>query len=540
LHPTTIISIVALETAIGGVQGHRDVEDRARRTRTLGRDCTDEAIMTALLYLLLAVTLHFCAWSSIYTQESNAADLSSPISIPIKKRKTKSVERRNRYLKELPAEAVELSDFYNNEYVGSIGIGTPPQYLTVVFDSGSSDIWLPGSKCVSCGTHTLFDEDESSSFAKAVTSKGVIATFMISYGSGDVIGIIAFETITLSNLSLPDVKIGLAYSEDETISKFDMDGIVGLGFDGLAVVTKPSVIDAVTYTYPNLSHSFSIYLSTDPEDVSKPSSITFGGYDLSIVSETAEFYYTPVVRDASDFTYWTVSMNAFEVLETNEFFSEFDDDVTASFSVCRYGDTCLAIIDSGTSGIGIPTQYMSDILTLVTAGKDCQGLVCVGVGEDDFPVILIYLAPDNIFPLLSADYTECSRKYMTLQYRKCPFVSSTSYSNYIMFSFYTLPNMIEYSECEIRFQESSDFWILGDAFIEAYYTHFDIEVRFAWDWDWDWDWDGIEFAASIAASIAACSSLISFFRKRRICELVLHVTASVMEAPGTGPGAILY
>ena len=31
---------------------------------------------------------------------------------------------------------VELSDYYNNEFVGNLGIGTPPQYFTVVFDTG--------------------------------------------------------------------------------------------------------------------------------------------------------------------------------------------------------------------------------------------------------------------------------------------------------------------------------------------------------------------------------------------------------------------
>lgn len=70
--------------------------------------------------------------------------------------------------------------------------------------------------------------------------------------------------------------------------------------------------------------------------------------------------------------------------------------------------SCLAIIDSGTSGIAIPSEYYDSILAIITGNKDCQELSCVGVTSDDFPVLLISLAPDNVFPLLPSDYTECS------------------------------------------------------------------------------------------------------------------------------------
>lgn len=50
-----------------------------------------------------------------------------------------------------------LVDYYNNQYVGMIGIGSPLQNLSVVLDTGSSDLWIPGMGCTACGNHATFD-----------------------------------------------------------------------------------------------------------------------------------------------------------------------------------------------------------------------------------------------------------------------------------------------------------------------------------------------------------------------------------------------
>merc|ERR1711871_1271161 len=346
-------------------------------------------------------------------------EIQAPIPATIKQlRATSSLQENKKTGK------IELDDYYNNQYIGEIFIGTPPQKFTVVFDTGSSDIWIPDADCGSCDSHEKFDTDSSSTY------KNLDSNFEIMYGSGPVEGKTAEETLTLTDdYVLEHVKMGLVTHESSAIAGFLMDGICGLGFKGIASVTIPPLVDSLE---GGMGKLFAMFLNSDPDDSKNPSHISFGWYDLSIVGNNAKFHYSPVKTYD---TYWGIYMTGFSIVDTKTQEQLIPDPCAK--------DKCNTIVDSGTSGLAVPDAIFEQILLAIQGSNDCIDGECFDTDFDKYPTLLIKLDPGTSFTMLPSDYLLCVE-----------------------------------DECVLRIQSSGgDMWILGDAFIAAYYTVFDVEKK---------------------------------------------------------------
>lgn len=90
---------------------------------------------------------------------------------------------------------LNLQDF---EYLGEVSIGTPSQTFNVVYDTGSSNLWVPSSECTNfkvspaCAVQNRFYANRSSTYSKCNMAR---CELILPYGSGTVLGGLANDTV---------------------------------------------------------------------------------------------------------------------------------------------------------------------------------------------------------------------------------------------------------------------------------------------------------------------------------------------------------
>ncbi|XP_027388177.1 pregnancy-associated glycoprotein 1-like isoform X3 [Bos indicus x Bos taurus] len=194
-----------------------------------------------------------------------------------------------------------IRDFF---YVGNITIGTPPQEFQVIFDTGSSELWVPSIFCNSstCSKHDRFRHLESSTFRLSRR------TFSITYGSGRIEALVVHDTVRIGDLVSTDQQFGLCL-EESGFEGMRFDGVLGLSYTNIS----PSGAIPIFYKLKNegaISEPvFAFYLSKDEREGSV---VMFGGADHRYYK--GELNWIPLMK-AGD---WSVHMDrtTFHVLRS--------------------------------------------------------------------------------------------------------------------------------------------------------------------------------------------------------------------------------
>jgi len=101
----------------------------------------------------------------------------------------------------MDSNGIPITNFLNAQFYGQISIGTPAQEFTVIFDTGSSNIWVPTKGCESlaCLTHPKYNPADSTTY-KADGRK-----IVMQYGKGNVAGTVGVDTVNFGgyNVEIP-------------------------------------------------------------------------------------------------------------------------------------------------------------------------------------------------------------------------------------------------------------------------------------------------------------------------------------------------
>uniref|UniRef100_A0A8C5GPF3 Cathepsin E-like n=1 Tax=Gouania willdenowi TaxID=441366 RepID=A0A8C5GPF3_GOUWI len=220
-------------------------------------------------------------------------------------------------------------NFMDAQYFGEISLGIPEQNFSVVLDTGSADLWVPSSYCVSqaCALHRRFKAFESSSFHHDGRMFG------IHYGSGHLLGVMGRDTLKVGLTAINQEFGESVYEPGATFVLAKFDGVLGLGFPSLAEILGNPVFDNMMAQKIVDKPVFSFYLSRSGGS-SPDGELLLGGIDESLYN--GPINWIPLTSKG----YWQIKMDSVSVQGVSSF--------------CPRG--CQAIVDTGTSLIAGPTN----------------------------------------------------------------------------------------------------------------------------------------------------------------------------------------
>ncbi|KRX17147.1 Cathepsin D, partial [Trichinella nelsoni] len=329
-------------------------------------------------------------------------------------------------LHKTPSEIDEiLHNYMDAQYYGEISIGTPPQNFTVIFDTGSSNLWVPSSKCsffdIACWLHNRYNSKKSSTYEASGE------TIEIRYGSGSMRGFQSKDTVCIASLCVKRQGFAEATSQPGLTFIFaHFDGILGMAFPSIAVGGIQPVFQAMIEQNLISEAVFAFWLNRNPED-DLGGLISFGTVDEKYY--IGNITWVPLVRER----YWEFNMETIKV----------DDEEVG----CNGG--CTTIADTGTSLIAGPKDEVERLQEAIGAKPLIMGQYYVSCDQvDSLPNVQMKIG-GRMFDLKPEDYV--------LKVKQMG--QSICLSGFMGLD---LPPQV------------GKLWILGDIFIGLYYTVFDV------------------------------------------------------------------
>ncbi|CAD8190769.1 unnamed protein product [Paramecium octaurelia] len=232
-----------------------------------------------------------------------------------------------------------ISNFLNIQYYGVVKIGTPPQEFTVIYDTGSGELWVPSYGCVGCHNQEYFRAEESKTLE---VSDYVVE---IQYGKGKVVGRMVEDYIGLPQSNIHSFMPFLLIIRETEIRGLQSDGIMGLNNDQ----SIPNLFDIAAQQGLMNNSIFVMQLNQIPYQ----SRIYYNISDEKLNNGTKW------INSTSD-SYWTIQIDQAQIQDY----------------IVNFNETQFALVDTGTSDLILNEEMYELVLnSLLKTCKKQFGIV---------------------------------------------------------------------------------------------------------------------------------------------------------------------
>ncbi|KUI58707.1 putative aspartic-type endopeptidase OPSB [Cytospora mali] len=243
------------------------------------------------------------------------------------------------------------NDISSGGYFASCTLGTPRQNMTLLLDTGSSDVWVPGYMANLCEECPSFNSSDSSTFIDIGEGDFDIAYVDGSYSKGDYFK----DTFEIAGATVSNLTMGLGTNTTLTY------GVVGVGYKYSEAIVET---ESLSSAYPNLplamvnqgliaTNAYSLWLN---DLDASTGSILFGGIDTE--KYTGDLIAVDIIENSESHQYDTFLVNFTSIQAISE--SGTDELTSREFPV-------EVVLDSGTTLSYIPTDLAEQMWTEVGA-----------------------------------------------------------------------------------------------------------------------------------------------------------------------------
>jgi len=197
--------------------------------------------------------------------------------------------------------AIRMTNLKDSQYVGPLMVGSQRDILSVVYDTGSTNLWFASTLCKvgSCLKRRRYDPSSSSTYKQGNYD------LHVTFGTGELSGQQGVDDVEMAGFKVKQQAFSMIEKEQGSIfDQLDFEGILGLAFPAMSANKVTPFFSSLMEQQVLKENAVSFYFTKLPTDAS---AVFFGEVDDRLYE--GKLTGIPVTEQY----YWMVDLKEFKI-----------------------------------------------------------------------------------------------------------------------------------------------------------------------------------------------------------------------------------